>query len=104
MSLTLPSKARRSTSRLLFAADDGAGEEERESGIASEDVVDQVFELLQHFVRLLALVGGVEQRLRVDAGDVPGGVVEDGGVMDLLAVGHDGLFDPGVGVLVCDAR
>src|SRR5579883_279650 len=74
----------------LLAADDGAGEEDGESRIAGKDIANQLLQLLQHFLRLLPFVGGGQERLGIDAGHVPGGVVENGGVMDLLAVSHVG--------------
>src|SRR5579875_236400 len=77
---------------LAFAADDSAGEEESESRIAGQDFSNQLFQLFQHFLRLVPFVGGAQERFRIDAGDVPRGVVENSGVMDLLALSHDNLF------------
>src|SRR5579875_435599 len=77
---------------LVFAADDGAGEKEGEGGIAGKNIANQFLQLFQHFLRLVLFVGGSQQCFRIDAGDLPGGVVQNSSVMSLVAVGHDGSF------------
>ena len=73
----------------VFTVDDGACKEQGEGRIASKDLSNQLLQLVQYFLRLLPFVGCSQQRFRVDAGDVSSGVVENGGVMDLLALGHE---------------
>src|SRR5690242_36227 len=72
-----PLEGRADHRRLALAADRPAGEEALELGRRREHVVDEGLQLVEHLLRLAALLGGGEQRLGVDAGDALGADVRD---------------------------
>src|SRR5262245_64378021 len=67
---------------LVVLVDRGAAEEQFQPGVFLEDAVDQRIDVVEDLAGGVLLLGGLVQRLGVDAAHLAGLVVEDGLVPD----------------------